>query len=103
MAKVRKRTWQTNGSARGVPRLMLASLLLGELPIRDAMVGTAALDKAHRGNHAENVAHFGVGNVPAGAIATSGSRWGSPRRLDRREHAFRREWNLRDPPIGEDD
>ena len=32
------------GSARGVPRLMLASLVLGELPIRDAMVGVAVLD-----------------------------------------------------------
>jgi hypothetical protein len=30
--------------ARGVPRLMLASLVLGELPIRDAMVGVAVLD-----------------------------------------------------------
>jgi hypothetical protein len=26
------------------PRLLLASLLLGELPIRDAMVGVAVLD-----------------------------------------------------------
>ena len=32
------------GSPRGVPRLMLASLVLGELPIRDAMVGVAVLD-----------------------------------------------------------
>jgi hypothetical protein len=30
--------------ARGVPWLMLASLVLGELPIRDAMVGVAVLD-----------------------------------------------------------
>ena len=40
--------------ARGVPRLMLASLVLGELPIRDAMVGTAALDKTHRGEDADD-------------------------------------------------
>ena len=32
------------GSARGVLRLMLASLVLGELPIRDAMLGVAVLD-----------------------------------------------------------
>src|SRR6516162_1538630 len=28
---------------------------------------------------------------------SAGSRWGSPRCLDRREHAFRRERDLRDP------
>jgi hypothetical protein len=33
---------------------MLASLVLGELPIRDAMVGTAALDKTHRGEDADD-------------------------------------------------
>jgi hypothetical protein len=32
------------GSACGVPRLMLVSLILGELPIWDAMVGVAVLD-----------------------------------------------------------
>jgi hypothetical protein len=47
------------GARAAFPRLMLVSLLLGELPIRDAMVGTAALDQAHRGEDAavEGTAH----------------------------------------------
>jgi hypothetical protein len=32
------------GARAAFPRLMLASLVLGELPIRDAMVGVAVLD-----------------------------------------------------------